>query len=225
MTTGFVRYGIQLRRFWTTSVSDTTRSRIVRFQLDDCRLVADNSGSFAPNPGFHPAKNAPNLGRISRRSQVTQLGSQLLSTRQTRIHACTSDRSLTSRLKPSTVSALEREQDITRSPIQLLSKMNCIAMSAAYSPSLHPRCAPIGAEPRPKLNLLNEVTVKAAPSMTQAACGSGHSLERVPRHANGYPASAAPIARQNQHSILSAEAKSPFFTFTTWPTLRGGGGS
>ncbi len=109
--------------------------------------------------------------------------------------------------------------------VVLLSKMNCIAMSAAYSPSLHPRCAPIGAEPRPKLNLLNEVTVKAAPSMTQAACGSGHSLERVPRHANGYPASAAPIARQNQHSILSAEAKSPFFTFTTWPTLRGGGGS
>ena len=64
-------------------------------------------------------------------------------------------------------------------------------------------------EPRPTLDLVNEITIEPVPSITQAACGSGHSLERAPMHAKGYPASAAPIAMQDQQSILSAEAKYP----------------
>ena len=61
------------------------------------------------------------------------------------------------------------------------------------------------------LKFMNEVTVDSVPSMAQAAYGSSHSLARVTMNAKGYPASAAPIVRQDQLSILSVETKSPFF--------------
>ena len=38
-------------------------SQIKWVQPDDCRLVADNSGSFANNPGLTPSIDALNSGR------------------------------------------------------------------------------------------------------------------------------------------------------------------
>ena len=43
-------------------VCRTVRSHTIRVQTDDCRLVADNAGSFADNPGSDPPIDAINSG-------------------------------------------------------------------------------------------------------------------------------------------------------------------